>query len=875
MNDNKLAAAGLATVADLSATEQVESNLPPHLMPLAGGEWAVWRTFALRGAGFPANGVLRLSASECAAAADAVVEAEAELRRAGTAALESISHARTNAEGAMLDQLDKASKKLKRGLPPELPEGVDDRQALTERWHAAAGRVETARAEFEGAFKAGLDKISQAIREVIGDRQFHEAVIWQNRRVWRSAVEPLLRKDAASSADAIRGSKARQHEEVVASYVQRYCVKNDTIGFFGPVGWGEFASRGEALSVKPGDSLVSKRNIYFESWGIDALAASLATDKARLPWLAPRRMPFLDIRDGVVNLPGNGLLKLSEGEAAVVEACDGERTARDIALELMRVPTLGLGSEADVYRILESLKTKSVIAWTLEIPVDRHGERKLRRLLERIEDEPLRESALAALSELEAARDAVAAAAGDPERLDSALDELEVKFSRLTGAASTRGAGQTYAARTLIYEDCRRDIELTIGPQLLRTLEQPLVLLLSSARWVTYEVAARYRKTFANIYAELVKRGGSKEVSATEFWMKADQFLYKDGTRVADTVVPDFQKKWAEALALPAGENRVAYTSEELRGRVGRAFAAPHPGWSTGRNHSPDIMLAAASPEAVARGEYELVMGEIHVGFNNINSSVFVPQHPRQEEIHEAVESDFPEPRLVPILPRYWPEMSGRISFDYVSPKNYRLLVTHDSCGVPPAQALPIGSLIVTETSDGLIVRDRDNRVRFDIIEAFSESLSSHVINTFGMLPPGKHTPRVTIDRLVVCRESWRFTPAEFAFAYEKDEAARFLAARRWRLEHKLPRFMFVKTKVERKPFYLDMDSPVYVNIFGRAIRRAAESSNHAKSLITLSEMIPDHGQAWLPDSEGNHYTSEFRIVAVDLTHRNSRASRR
>jgi hypothetical protein len=872
MNDNKLAAAGLATVADLAGAEQLESHLPPHLAPLAGGEWAVWRTFALRGAGFPATGVLRLSASECAAAADEVVFAEAELRQAVTATLEALSRARTNADGATLDRLDKATKKIKRGLPPELPAEVDAGQTLTERWHAASARVEAARAEFQAAFKTGLDKISQAIREVVGDRQFHEAVIWQNRRVWRSGVEPLLRQE--TSADAIRGSKARQHEEVVANYVQRYCVKNDTIGFFGPVGWGEFAPDGAAMSAKPGRSLVSKRNIYFESWGIDALAATLAADKTRMPWLAPRRMPFLDVRGGVVNLPGNSSLKLSGAEAAAVEACDGERTAREIALSLMRDPALGLSSEADVYRILESLKSKGVVAWTLEIPVDRHGERKLRRLLERIEDEPLRESALAALSELETARDAVAAAAGDPERLDAALDALEAKFSGLTGAASTRGAGQTYAARTLIYEDCRRDVELKVGPEFLRALEQPLTLLLSSARWVTFEVAARYRKTFRNIYDEMVKKSGSKEINATDFWMKADQFLYKDGARVADTVVPDFQKKWADALALPAGENRVTYTSEDLRARVGKAFAAPHPGWSTGRNHSPDIMIAAESPEAIERGDYQLVMGEIHVGFNNINSSVFVPQHPHPEELHAAIESDFPETRLVPVLPRYWPEMSGRISFDYVSPKNYRLLVTHDSCGYAPSQALPIGSLVVVETPDGLVVRDRDNRVQFDIIEAFSESLSSHVINTFSMLPPGKHTPRVTIDRLVVCRESWRFTPAEFEFAYEKDEAARFLAARRWRLARELPRFMFVKTKVERKPFYLDLDSPTYVNIFARAIRRALESS-FAKSPITLTEMIPDHQQAWLPDADGNYYTSEFRIVAVDLTHRNSRASRR
>lgn len=875
MNDNKLTAAGLAVVEDRTDDGQTgaASSLPAHLVPLAGGEWAVWRTFALRGAGFPATQVLRLSASACAAVADEAVSAEAELRSIGAEALQALSRARTDADGALLDRLDKSIKKIKRGLPPELPEEVEQRQTLTERWHAASARVEAAQAEFQRAFKDGVDKISQAIREVVGEQQFHEAVVWQNRRVWRSAVEPLLRqKDADANT---RDSKSRQHEEVVASYVQRYCVKNDTIGFFGPVGWGDFAPQhGAGFVVQPGRSLISKRNIYFESWGIDALAASLANDKARKPWLAPRRMPFISVRDGALYLPGNSTLKLSEGETAVVEACDGERTARELALELVQVPSHGLQNEAEVYRILESLNAKGIIAWTLEIPVDRHGERKLRRLLERIEDEPLRESALAALSELETAREAVAAAAGDAERLDSALDELEVKFSRLTGTAATRNAGQTYAARSLIYEDCRRDVEVTVGPQVLQALEQPLALLLQSARWVTFEVAARYRKTFANIYTELVKKGGSKEVSATDFWIKADHFLYKDGSRVADTVVPDFQKKWADVLALPPEEKQVVYECEALRARVAKAFAAPHPGWSTARNHSPDIMIAAASAEAIERGDYQLVMGEIHVGFNNINSSVFVPQHPRPEEIHEAVEADFPEPRLVPVLPRYWPEMSGRISFDYVSPKNYRLLVTHDACGIPKSQALPIGSLIVTETAEGLIVRDRANRVQFDIVEAFAESLSSHVINTFNILPPGRHTPRVTIDRLVICRESWRFTPVEFEFAYEKDEAARFLAARRWMREHEMPRFMFVKTKVERKPFYLDLDSPIYVNIFAKAIRRARES-NHAKSPITLTEMIPDHGQAWLPDAEGNRYTSELRIVAVDLTHRHTPRARR
>jgi len=129
-----------------------------------------------------------------------------------------------------------------------------------------------------------------------------------------------------------------------------------------------------------------------------------------------------------------------------------------------------------------------------------------------------------------------------------------------------------------------------------------------------------------------------------------------------------------------------------------------------------------------------------------------------------------------------------------------------------------------------------------------------------------RHTPRVTIDRVVVCREAKRFSCTELGFAFEKDEAVRLLAAHRWMREQDLPRFMFVKSKLERKPFYVDMNSPILLNILAKIIRRTKENQDAANSLITFTEMLPRHEQSWLPDIEGNHYTSELRLVAVDLT---------
>ncbi len=79
-----------------------------------------------------------------------------------------------------------------------------------------------------------------------------------------------------------------------------------------------------------------------------------------------------------------------------------------------------------------------------------------------------------------------------------------------------------------------------------------------------------------------------------------------------------------------------------------------------------------------------------------------------------------------------------------------------------------------------------------------------------------------------------------------------------------MPRFVFVKVASEQKPCFIDFDSPIYVDIFAKLIRR--DMARDAQDVsITVSEMLPEPDQTWLPDAEGNQYTSELRFVAVDL----------
>ena len=161
------------------------------------------------------------------------------------------------------------------------------------------------------------------------------------------------------------------------------------------------------------------------------------------------------------------------------------------------------------------------------------------------------------------------------------------------------------------------------------------------------------------------------------------------------------------------------------------------------------------------------------------------------------------------------------------------------------------------------MLRSRDGEICMDIVEACAEAFTGQIIQRFHILAPESHTPRVTIDRVTVCRETWRFPPAELSFAFEKDETARFLAARRFARSHDLPRFVFIKVPVEVKPFYVDFDSPIYVDILSKMIRRTKEKGA-ADALVSVTEMHPRADETWLPDAEGQHYTSELRFVCVD-----------
>ncbi len=790
---------------------------PEHRVPLAEG-WTVWSWVWVRGAGFPAELALRFASEKSAAVAARLAEVEA------------IEEARRAADAS--------------GLPEET-------SAAAARLSAASCERDELRRELGAELSAETTAAMAQMQELLRSGPMREALVWQNRRLVRGTVDAFLRRPPDHD-----DSRMHEYGRLLATYVQSYCVRNDTMGFTGPVGWARWSDAAEAVVARPADELVAERKVFFEHWAVDALAERLAADPSLRVHLAPRRTPSVRL-DGPVLRYGIGRsAELPAVFVRVMDACDGEASAAVVARRVLCDPFASLSGVAEVMDVIEELAAVHLLTWTLELPTGQpYPEKTLRTLLKSVRAPAARGPALAALEQLEAARDGVSRAAGNADLLESAMDRLDATFTELTGNEPTRRAGQSHAGRGIVYEDCRRAGEIELGTSLRERVAGPLSLVLQSARWYTYEIGRRYRALFRGVYAELRAQQGETRIDLTRFKDRVDPHLAASAGAVpaiVREVAAELCERWTRILA-PGDERVVRRGCGELRAAVADAFRAPHPGWPNARYHSPDLLIAADGLEALARGDYQVVVGEIHTAINTLLTHVALEQHPRREDLVLARELDGPEPGIARVEAV---EHASRADNCPVARHDFHLEIGATRSWRPRHQVLAIADLFLVQKGDRLLVSSIDGRHEFDVVAFFEQDLTFASSGRFRLVSGGAHTPRMVIDDLVVAREQWRFEPGALEFAGRATPLDRLVGAQAWRQRHGLPRWVFVTVPHEPTPLYVDLCSSLYVEILACWARQA--------EAVHVSEMLPDHGQTWLTDADGRRYTSELRIAAVD-----------
>lgn len=622
-------------------------SMDSHLVPLAG-DWALWRDFALRSAGFPVSGLAALV-------------------------------------------------------------GDDD--------------------------DASLQGIAR-------DPMFREAVTWQNRGALRSAVDRL------AGANMPSPGQRRRAEEVVASYWQRYCAKNDTIGFFGPLAWGRIADRGPALSLES-RGLVASRSVHFETWCIEALAKTI--DRS------------------------------------------------------------------------------------LSIPMSPYPERELRLLLE-TRSHRAAEPGLDALRQLDDAREAVATA--PREQLPTALAELDAVFERLTGRTAARRPDEAEGGSTPVYLDCIRDIDLTLGPAVTVELSNGLRAMFESSRW-------HCGRVFEAACDALAAAGGSDTMQPLEprlgdLWSALTQLP----ARLADQTA-ELQRRWNDLLA---GDPNT------LGARAAERFSDHRAAWPSSVYQSVDVQLAAPNTDAVNAGSFAAVLGDFHAGTNPLGQGLFANQHPDRQRFLSDLASDVGSPQfLLGPPPGPWFHPPSRLFMAFTQPGDIHVTVRGQRGWPYGYRSVSIDELV----TDGRAVTDRAGSLTVPLANLLFLPIFFSAMLTFRPFPTVEHASRLTIGRTVLRRETWHLPVKKMPTNADQVAA--------WAHDYGMPRRIFVRSPMEPKPIYVDTESRVLARVLVRQLRRAAGAAPDA--LVSISEMLPAPEDCWL-DMDGSKYTSELRIVAVDLTRR-------
>lgn len=714
-------------------------------------------------------------------------------------------------------------------------------------------------AEFAGAFSGTLRDSAAQVNRIAADTLFREAITWQN-----PAVITLCDALRRSGPTASRNTKRRYREQQLSRYWQRYCAKTETIGFFGPALWLTLAEQEPDSAAVPGDRLLDTRRVFLEPWALAAYGAVLAADPRLRRWLPPAPMPHYYLDHDRLRRPGREPVPLTAEEAAAIGRCDGRRPAADIAAELSADPSLAVPDQDSGLRLIASLAARRLLSWDANMPVSPHTEAVLRTRIAVIADDEPRRHAETGLDRLTTAAGAVAGAAGDPAALATALTALDAEFTAVTGAQPRRRQGQAYAGRGVCYEDTTRDLRVVIGRAFLDEIAPALTVMLQAARWVTSELRRACDGALESIYRE--KAASGRQVLLSDLWEPALELFHGAGERPADGVLRTLTEAWESLFGLAAdpGARWLRRTTAELWPRARQLFAADRPGWSLARIHSPDLHVCAGSVGAINSGDFLAVLGEMHIAHATLAGHGLTWPHPDPGRVGDLAVQDFGQVRMLPLFPATWTRDPGRLVQIEPGPADLQLGFTR-ARGVDGSKLIPTTSVPLFLADGQVRGRVLDGRT-VPLAEFFAFFLSKAVINAFRKASGAPHTPRVSLDKLVVFRETWRLSADDLddlAAVPLRDEAGQYLAARGLARELRLPDRCFVKISTEAKPFYVDFTSPLYVASFCSMLRVAKSATGEAVR-VTITEMLPTPEQTWVPDRDGRRYFGEIRMHITD-----------
>jgi hypothetical protein len=645
----------------------------------------------------------------------------------------------------------------------------------------------------------------------------------------------------------LRNKRARANERHLLLYLQRLCAKNDSLSEFGPEGWGTIEGKGVALNIIP-ESGIARREIFLERWTAHGADAALNADPEVRIELPPRVNPSGRIDgDKFVFTETGESVPLDPGLIAILTACDGA------------TPAYSLGVEIET---LAKLAEQNLIRWELEVPaLEPHAFDVLISDVSRWRDGCVRTRWIELLQPIADLPAKFAKATETQSRL-TIVDEASERLEQL--GARKDSSRFLYSAANPIGEECFRECGFSISEDLINEVA------LEAGPWIdlwrdNYAfVASRVAAGLRRLLEQAPLQDGALPLPA---FVRHCAMLKMPLTGPA--MVAFAHSAFREVKAV-FHETLHAHTEEpeyELSGEdcqfVRRNFQ--YEKFDEYTYPSADLQLGAKSVEAVARGEYQWVLAELHPSVALLHHGFYwsCPDKAALSRALTTVVCGQPNFHFGFFAADFTATTAVRF-FDALPDFTYFVAPergNRDWQTVPPSET----EVFINEQNGDVGLRRRGTREYLgSFARAWVIPLGFHPFS-FSL---GAHTPRLRCGKVIVQRRSWTIALEELSHGdFTGISRDLVTAVERLRAQRNLPRHIYIRPTEEAlrrsgaegrdkdtKPVFIDLESYLFLEIFHRWLVKAGE--------LEVTEMLPDPDHLLWREADGRR-TFELRTQII------------
>ncbi|MDJ0840801.1 MAG: lantibiotic dehydratase [Acidobacteriota bacterium] len=717
--------------------------------------------------------------------------------------------------------------------PPERVSFLDSIsiESWVESWNTTLTRSAVSMEEITARLTRELAQTRQTLHRRAQDPKVQEALFLCSANMYRRGVRAYLghfNKDK-------RTSRIKKIERRLYGYLQRFCAKNETAGFFGPVDYGMLdpnQDTGLVLERLP-ERKLQKRLSRLSHWAVQALADIISKEPAVRPYLTPR-LPYhyrLEKDGRLLDTENLVYIPLERGEKKAIGLVNDLRTMSDI-----------ITAGSDYLEALQSLERKGHIHLGLEIPTAHFD--PLGRLCEQITGLPPEcETRLRWLQPLKTLAEEVKLFSTQSlENKDAALEHIEEKVRRWTGLEGQRGAGRIYADRLMLFEEALGDVRHCVaGRHTIAHLDEELSPVMDLSASYSLVIQKAYHRRGLGLFQEL-NQGKPVPFPAFAARFNAEVHL---ADCLKDPDVVSFRRALVTLVKNRGSDDRTVHlTREDLA-----PLLLPVP---PGTMVSPDIFLAASGPEQIEQGDYRIYLGEIHYGAQAWSHlCVFREDRAELEAVLAGMLPPCPEDtiRVNKVLARHM----GKVFYPKLPGYSYEGL---GRSARPRHLVFPYSQLEVALKDDRLGLYHDGRRA-----EVYPDDRHTPTNWLFGGPPvvvapvrTGSHTPRIMLGKVVYQRARWDPDVTPWKRLIGLRDARLMIEAERLRRACGLPVRCFATLAGEPKAFYVDFATLFNMEFLAARLRGCDK--------IYFTELLPDERDLWF-SGPGGRYGCELRFTAV------------